>query len=419
MAEQLRVVGAAGDARRLHPVGGSRQDVAQQAHEVVGVGSRALRRAGGVVEQLGAEVGARRGHAPVAQSAREVLLVELHVPPIARVARVAAPDLHRRLGIAHEGHGLPVSSARGHHVGPVGAAVAFEVRLERLGERAQGGVVVAIRRQRAASPRQVHVGDEEPELEVREELFDPAPAHPHPAPHPRDRRRPLVAGAVGALRQPDPGRAVAEVPLVRGHGDPQLEVDRLLAQQQGEVAVCRGARDQADVPRVVQAPKRPDEVAVQPLELLEAVPVIAFPVPGTRHEVRPSLTLELTRVLPGGLDPGTEELLDLALERRCRKLLGEHRRDVDRRMGAVAAFGEAGEGVQERKVAADGNFGEPVAAVRPAAVAQNEGQMRVQDQREIADRGLGHDGSSTVKHTILSPETTRRGPYIPRGFRTP
>src|SRR5205823_1976787 len=66
-----------------------------------------------------------------------------------------------------------------------------------------------------------------------------------------------VAGAIGALGQPDSPRLLAEVPLRGALTDRQLRVDGGVARHQGQVRVGSGRRERLDHPRVLQAAEPP------------------------------------------------------------------------------------------------------------------------------------------------------------------
>ncbi|MFO0004778.1 MAG: hypothetical protein ACK559_26975, partial [bacterium] len=147
----------------------------------------------GVVGLLLAEVGARARHLPVAETLKPVLLVELEVPPVARVPHLPAPHLLAHLRVAREGDEPTGAAARAH-----------EVRLQDAPPRAAvvpGGLIPAhladaLRPHDALAARpleEVRVHEEEPDALLGEHLLDPRP-HPRVAVH--HGRLPGAAGPV-------------------------------------------------------------------------------------------------------------------------------------------------------------------------------------------------------------------------------
>src|SRR5206468_6053795 len=78
-------------------------------------------------------------------------------------------------------------------------------------------------------------------------FLDAGPDPPNAAAVAPGRRRPLVARAIRTLGQPDAARRLAEVATVCFDGGPELQVDGLVAAEEGEVAVGRRAGDHLDV----------------------------------------------------------------------------------------------------------------------------------------------------------------------------
>src|SRR2546430_14021342 len=127
-------------------------------------------------------------------------ILKLEVPLVAGVALVPAPDLHGRAGVAHQRRDRGAHTATGDAVRPIGRARSphssprpgprvVPFRVEPL--RAQRNLTVGA--QRAASAREVSVGEEVAKPRVRQVLLDAAP-HLFPTP--------LAARAIGALGQP-------------------------------------------------------------------------------------------------------------------------------------------------------------------------------------------------------------------------
>ena len=80
----------------------ARRDLAQQSGEVLGVLARAAARRGGVVGLLAAEVHVAAGDAPELEPAGPAHLVELEIRPVAGIALISAPYLHRGARVPHE-----------------------------------------------------------------------------------------------------------------------------------------------------------------------------------------------------------------------------------------------------------------------------------------------------------------------------
>ena len=77
-----------------------------------------------------------------------------------------------------------------------------------------------------------------------------------------------------------------------------------------------------------------------------------------------------------------EVIIHFRAERRMRQLCGQDRRDAERdRDRHRVAFGALQQG-QEWQVGVEGRFRQPVAAVRPAAMVQHPGQVRVEREDE-------------------------------------
>src|SRR5437867_3597637 len=118
VAEELGVVGRADDGR---PGGAGRGERGRhELDEVAGLEAHLLRGERGVVGDLAAEVAGAVRDAPEAQPAGEVLLVELEVRVVPRIAVLAAPDLEGGLRVAEEGDRRPGAATRRDAIGRVG-----------------------------------------------------------------------------------------------------------------------------------------------------------------------------------------------------------------------------------------------------------------------------------------------------------
>jgi hypothetical protein len=205
------------------------------------------------VGALRPKVHIRTRHAPQLQATGPTDLVELEVPLVAWVAVVPTPDLHRRLGIAHEcGHDA-LGARRRHAIGAVrragGLGIGARVRVVAV----QVEALLAERRvtvvaERGPSPCEVGVGEEVPKARPGQLLFD---AWPPPRPRP-----------VGAFRQPTADGVTAEQPLVLVPADQELEPDALVTREQGEIAVRRRGADDLERSGLLEPPERADDIAL-------------------------------------------------------------------------------------------------------------------------------------------------------------
>src|SRR5256884_1274676 len=150
--------------------------------------------------------------APEAQPAGEVLLVELEVRVVPRIAVRAAPDLERGLRVAEERDRRPAAAARRDPIRRVGRA--------RLGPRHRRGGLVASRLERhevavekdgIAGRDEVRVRHEGLEPVPGEQFLDAGPDPPDAATVAPGRRGPLVARPIRALWEPDAAGRLAEV----------------------------------------------------------------------------------------------------------------------------------------------------------------------------------------------------------------
>src|SRR5439155_10122972 len=171
-------------------------------------------------------------------AAREVLLVELAIGVLPGIAVFAAPHLERRPWVAEERDGVAGAPARGDAIGRVGRpGLGGRNRRDGLAAAFLERDVVALEEDWLAGADQMGVGDEVLDPVLRQQLLDTGPHAPVAAAVAPRRRRPLVSRAVGAFRQPDAARRPPEVPAVRLDRGAQLQVDRLVAPEQRQVAV--------------------------------------------------------------------------------------------------------------------------------------------------------------------------------------
>ena len=169
------------------------------------------------------------------------------------------------------------------------------------------------------------VGDEELEPVGGEHLLDPGPDPAHAAALAPGRRCPLVPRPIGALREPDAAGGPAEVATVRLDGGAELEVDGLVAAEEREVPVGRGAGDELDVAAALELGKRAGDVTADPAVHFPHSLVEFLPEGGEPDDLLVAAAVE---VLPR-FDASAPDVLivkgEFLLELRRGELLGEDR----------------------------------------------------------------------------------------------
>jgi hypothetical protein len=169
---------------------------------------------------------------------------------------------------------------------------------------------------------------------------------------------------------------------VRLHGGAQLEVKRLVAREQGQVAVGGGTRDDLDVAVPLQLGEGPRDVAADaPVQLPHPL-VHVLPEVRELDGLLDPLLLEVLARLPAVAADRLVVEGQLLLEVRRGELLDQDGREVDRPPRRDPVGDEPVRHVEEGQVALEGRLGEPVAPVRPASVVDHHGQVVVQHQRE-------------------------------------
>ena len=278
VAEELGVVGRGHDRLTVDAFAG--EGVGDQLHEVIGVRLHLFHRGPRLVHLLLSEIAARVRDAPEPEAAGEVLLVEFEIVVLTGIAVLAAPDLHSGLRIAEERHRRAGAPARGDPRRQIEgsrllgrlAFVRQRLRAERLERQ-----IVPVEEEGQAAGDQVRVRDEVFEAVLRQQLLDPGP-HP-PRAVSSGRRRPLVPRPVRAFRQPDAARRPGEVTEVRLDGGAELEVNRFVTREEGEVPMSGGARDDLHVAPALELGERPGNVAPDaamelPHPLVELLPEV-------------------------------------------------------------------------------------------------------------------------------------------------
>ena len=179
------------------------------------------------------------------------------------------------------------------------------------------------------------------------------------------------------------------------HAHRQLQPDALIAREERQEAMGGGGTDDLDAAARLEPAERGDQVPVEGMKEL-AQPVVSLEPEGReRNQVRVAGSAQRLGRRVARLDPLVEERLDLGAEERVRQLVGQHRRNADRhrRLDAVAL--ERLERLDERQVGVQRRLGEPVGAVRPAAVIEHPRQVAVQGQHEVE----AHEWASTARYT--------------------
>jgi hypothetical protein len=180
---------------------------------------------------------------------------------------------------------------------------------------------------------------------------------------------------------------MAEVMAIGGDAGSDLRGDGLVATQEREVAVCRGGGDNLDVPGVLQAAKRSDEIPlVAHQEVIRDSPIEVGPRTGQVLGVTISAGSEVLAVPfrePRSLFEVPEEPVPKSPGGQG---LGEHGGDAHRDSRAMPFASQAIHHPQNRDVALRGGFVEPVLAVGPAAVPQNPREMAMENEHDRSDR---------------------------------
>src|SRR5579872_360623 len=268
VSEQLGVERTAEDAGLPCLVRMAREHAADECREVGRVRARPFPGPLRHVDLLVGEVALRMRDPPEPEPAGKVALVKLEVPLVARIPRVPAPDLERRLRVTHERHGVPGPPPRSHPVGQVGTPVLPAVKLSlRPRHGAQPGEIVAVRRQRLSAAYEVDVGEKVREAVPGQQLLDAAAPVPDLSAARPDRRGPLVPRTIRALGKPHSRRRAAEVSAVRLDGRAELQVQALVPAEQREVAMRRGRCDELDRAPVREAAEACEQISAHLLKL--------------------------------------------------------------------------------------------------------------------------------------------------------
>ncbi len=208
-------------------------------------------------------------------------------------------------------------------------------------------------------------------------------ATPHRSARRSGPRIPRAPGTVGAFGQPAAAGRPAKEAFVLVEAHFELQLDALVPRQQRQETVGRRRAHQLDPPRFLQLPERTHYVAVNraPQRAEPGDPVL--PERGYRLQFAVTRRVERARGFGASGEPLVEVILHLRLEDGRRKLVGQDGRHADGHRGGNAIGPEGAEHFQQWQVGIERALGDPVAAVRPAAVVQHVGQVTVQCQDEV------------------------------------
>ncbi len=168
------------------------------------------------------------------------------------------------------------------------------------------------------------------------------------------------------------------------HGE--LQPDALVARQQRQIPVRRGARHHFDVARGLEPREGRDQIAPLLMEPGQQSPEPRLPEVHQRQERAVARLRKLAPSLVAGGQPLRDVGLELRSEERIGELVGQDRRDGDGERRPHAARGQLGHLLDQREVGVERRLAQPVAAVRPAAVAQDVREVAVQREDEIHGR---------------------------------
>ena len=199
----------------------------------------------------------------------------------------------------------------------------------------------------------------------------------------------VEARVVRALRQPHPERPPPDERLERVHAEPQLRADaRRLGEHPGQVAVRRRARDQLDPPRVPMLAECTNHVAVVALPHGAHARELLAVERRERREL--GVAVEAHHLLFGELLDAREVLVEALAEELVAQHRRERRREAHRERERHPLVGEPVEDVDQRQVALDERLVEPPLLEVPRVLrVAHEGQVRVEDDREVAVRHGG------------------------------
>ena len=175
---------------------------------------------------------------------------------------------------------------------------------------------------------------------------------------------------------------LADVADVGFDGGADLGADGFVGAEEGHVAVGGSAGDDVDEADLVEVAEAADDVAVEGVEVVEGLGEEAVPEAGGLGEVMVAGLGEEGLVFAGGGDLAGEVAGELGDEDGVGELLEQDGGEIEVAVEADAVALEVGEHAEEREVGFGGGFVEPLDAVRPGAVVDDVGQVRVQSEGE-------------------------------------
>ena len=175
---------------------------------------------------------------------------------------------------------------------------------------------------------------------------------------------------------------LADVADVGVDGGADLGADGLVGAEEGHVAVGGSAGDDLDEADVVEVAEAVDDVAVEGVEVFEGLREEAVPEAGGLGEVGFAGLDEEGLVFARGDDLAREVVGELGDEDGVGELLEQDGGEIEVAVEADVVALEVFEHAEEREVGFGGGFVEPLHAVRPGAVIDDIGQMRVQGEGE-------------------------------------
>ena len=184
--------------------------------------------------------------------------------------------------------------------------------------------------------------------------------------------------AIRTLGQPHAPRPDAKVLFGRLHADCHLRAHHLIVERERHVVVRRVAGQDLDLVLAEAGGEFADDVAVDPLEVREAIAVPILPSLGEVNQVRLAVAREFVRVPRGAGDALVEVNDEAGLERRVGELFEQHGRQADRQRAAALVERDRADHVEERQVRLGRRLVEPDLAVRLDAVIQDVRQVAVQ-----------------------------------------
>ncbi|MGH9596050.1 MAG: hypothetical protein ACRD3K_04540 [Edaphobacter sp.] len=158
------------------------------------------------------------------------------------------------------------------------------------------------------------------------------------------------------------------------------------------------AGDDFDETDVVEVTEAGDDVAIEAMEVFECLGEEALPEACGLGEMGFAGLYEVGFVFAGGDDLAVQVVGELGDEDRVSELLEEDGGEIEVAVETDAVALEIFEDAEKREIGFGGGFVEPLHSMRPGAVVDDVGQMRVQGEGEKSCRAvcrcLRQDGTS-------------------------